>query len=314
MVGAAVCLIVHFSCLTLHAQYYLPSATEILWEVTNQPPKNLWTYRVVPCSFSPMVLSNALALASLQATNRVSIPKDKNGFLSFQDRPAQLWSRALTFEPRQGEILFHRRTVLPKIPEDVPEKEAVSRLARQCASLLGIDAAELVEKAERTQKCSSQAGGEICARGVLFTRLLNGIEFYANGEDVRGGFLIDFGSFGTARLFNSIWPTAERSFARPFPAQTEITGWIKAGKAVMEADQDGSFDFARLNDLSAAPKLIITKVTPYYDEVTPQDPDAAILIAPFLKLDVIGQCDTKRITGHLLCLIAADGSKNAPDK
>jgi hypothetical protein len=234
--------------------------------------------------------------------------------VSFQDRPDQFWSRSLTIEPARGDILFRRRIDMPTNAQGVPGEESVASLARKCAALLGIDPAQLVEKTKRIQKCAPPQANEICSRGVFLARLLDGIEFYANGEDDRGGFLIVFGSFGEVESFDLIWPAVERLSAKPFPAPGEIMGWIKAGKAVLALDEDGSLDFTRLNDLTAASKLTIMKVTPYYDEVPSEASKAAILITPFLDLHVTGWRDSKTITGHLLCLIPSDGDSRPSSK
>ena len=229
---------------------------EIIWNApAGELPKNLRIYKMDPQTFSPAVISNAMALASFQWKDLVSPPGYK-AVLCFQDSKDEFWTRALTIIPQFGQILYRVRAN-PTNSAAVPNDEEVAKRTWKYLAQFQIDPSQLIEKPEnrRIEFCEGSTTN-VCARGIFLTRKMDGIEIRELG------FGMDFSSGGQIKGFYLVWPVLEVSETFQVVSPDQIVAWVKKGKAFPTEDE--LKNPATIKNLTAAQKLIITKITPEY--------------------------------------------------
>ncbi|HVU06957.1 MAG TPA: hypothetical protein VHG89_00270 [Verrucomicrobiae bacterium] len=261
----------------------------IVWQATNQWPKNLWTYKMlVPRPFTAEILSNAVILASLESRG---FPKPSTQYTCFYADDCQQCSCVLpcyfSIEPESGRIQFtepHKNNLSEAIPSD----DDMVKVALECAARFGLAGASLIPRKDYVMLCDSN---RICGRGIFLSRSLDGIGFCGNGNDNWGpeGFGIEFGGDWQVRSFVFVWPTLERDKSSRALNADEIISCIRAQKTVVlpNGDEDGYFN--RIKSLAAAKKLTVTRITPYYNEGvygdTSEDPPK--MVSPYAELEAV---------------------------
>ena len=245
--------------------------TEILWRAPMDGlPKSFWTYkRLPPQPFSTSVISNTIILASLQ---------DK-GFPKPSMEPFYIWSAPnpcgmsfsiFSIQPANTSISYSSPTQNLST-DNVPDAEAVTKRAFECARRFGLDQGQVIPK---NIFCSSNAAGcddtltnGICARGIFLSRKLDDVSFFGDANNGSDGFSIEFGSHGQIRSFSLVWPNLKPAQESQTASPQEIIRCIREHKVEVEVLPDeGPNYFGRIKKLAEAKTFAITKITPYYAE------------------------------------------------
>jgi hypothetical protein len=294
--------------------------TEIIWQATNQLPKNLWTYkRLPPHPFSTTVISNAVVLASLE--HKISPTSSTNDFFYHEAFPPNypgMIPDIFCITPKSATISYG----LPHLStntSDIPADKILVQRAWACAAQLDVDPAQIAFK-EMTSRFNQDENyddltNQLCGRGVFLSRRLDGILFFSMGEDaLDDGFWIEFGSHGQICGFSLVWPDLKRVEIQPVASTQQITACIRAYKTMLLPKGEEPGYFERIKNLGKARKLIITKVTPYYregvygDMTTDNEPPPTI--TPFAELEAVADFGNSSVTVKLLTpILSTEASK-----
>jgi len=283
--------------------------TQIVWQApTNHLPKSFWIYKRLPARpFSAAVISNAIALASLQdkefpkpSTNAFFIWSAPNGCgvsrSIFSIIPA---STAISFSSPDQNLLTN----------DVPDAKTVSKRAFEYAARFGVGPVYLlpmrVYAASNAVGCDTVLTNGFCARGINLVRKLDGVGFFSLGsgcDDVEG-FSVELGSHGQVRAFSLVWPNLERDREVSIASPEEIIGFIRRQRFIV-MPEDGENYFQRIKMLAQARQFTITGITPYYAEgtlgETPTDDVPPPIITPSAELDGVADLGNSNVTVRLL--------------
>ena len=133
----------------LEGEPFNPSTnSEIVWSApTNNLPRGLWIYKVMPEAFSAAVVSNAMNICHFQK-NDLAQPPDKNQIV-FKNKNKFNQSHVLSIAPTLGGMDYNSQWDY-KIPiEDVPSSDEAETLARDILFQLGIDRSSLADKVQK---------------------------------------------------------------------------------------------------------------------------------------------------------------------
>jgi hypothetical protein len=218
---------------------------EIIWSATNQFPSNVWIYKVVSQEFSPMVISNLMALGNFTEKNRSTPDGRPNTYKQLRYYENIEGNRQLSIYPPYGYVYYRdeRATVVPpELPKGVPEESDVLPLALKWVGLFGLAPVELARKEysfdydilreKQTQTWVDKTNGhhsDVILRGIFFTRCVDGISFTSGGSD--GGFQIAFGNDGTVAEMELVWRNLKRHKCCKVASPTQIISFIKKGDA-----------------------------------------------------------------------------------
>jgi hypothetical protein len=294
------------------AQLFYPSENlKVEWKAaTDALPKKLWIYKSIPQNFSAAVISNAMALASFKTNDFAGSPDNEPTALLFYDHKGQFWTRSLDIMPRVGQIAYRVQGDLVGPAQGVPREEQIKKQAWDYVVRLGIDRAQLVEKAVTTQNCERDKTGKeftngICAREMHLARRVEGIEM----RDF--GFWLRLGKQAELRMFSLLWPGLDPFESHSLASTEQINKWIKEAKVYMALEDDGTFDMTKCKELSKANKLTITKIIPIYAEgdvrkygQVPKDSDER-MFSPYAELEGVAELGSKTMNCRLLCPILA---------
>jgi hypothetical protein len=287
----------------LEGQPFRPSQVEIEWKApTNDFPKKLWVYKIVPQSFSGAVISNAMAIGSFEPRHLLN-PRDKN-LLQFQnsrERP----TRYLRIAPASGWMTYYdgqAKAEMTEPVEGVPDVREAEFLARDYLQKLGIDRLQILSRrgyaSDQTRakvaKDGTDVNPEVIARGVSLVRQVDGIAFYGRGN--LGGFWIDFGNKRRVAAFDLLWRGLLPADLHDTASAAEIVERIQAGESVLQVPKN----------LSAAKRLTILEVTPYYLGTPWEKPQDFLYPVAALKVAVGTSEDD---TVELLCPFLAEQSR-----
>jgi hypothetical protein len=209
-------------------------------------PKTLWIYRTGPMAFSPLVVSNLLAVSSFSEKDRKDFGGTNQLFygntggnpnlrLSFADG---------VIEYRTDDLRNYGPTNLTK---GVPATNQLFTMLTNFLPRLGISASELARKENSTapdvafvvdQTVFSVNHGFITNvpfRGIRFNRSVDGAEL--KGEGGRGE--IDYGEYGQIIEIWLEWRNLERVKLFETATPDTIIKWIKEGKGVYWPHLDG---------------------------------------------------------------------------
>ena len=313
LLAAAVCAGDGASPSSLAQSYTPPASVEFQWEA-QIPQLKLHIFKALPHFYPTATIAVALAFAGLSTNDQVPTPPNSpKGTLWFDRRDNS--SRVsisgpinpgLIVRPQSGTISFNRylKSVSPlEEAEEVPNDEAVASVAWQCASAFGINRNQLVEFGKRIQKCEPNtprqaAKTDICARGIVLARLVDGNEFYAGRDFITSGFVLDLTSHEQIQDFQLIWPELEVVKTCTLPSREQVEQWMRQGKAAFVPDEDPATLKRTMTELNAAPKVTICSIKPYY---TPTSAHGDT-IGPVLKLEM----KTATATAYLLCPVKID--------
>ena len=135
----------------------------LVWNApTNDLPRDLWVYRVLPAEFSPAVVSNLMTLGSFTAEDRRTIPNHPQTF-SFITKNTR---KTLWIDSERGYFNYaDSEADKMKIVEGVPDEKQTFQLATNYFQKLGIDPSQLAKKVT-VQTC----GHTPLTRKRFFTR------------------------------------------------------------------------------------------------------------------------------------------------
>jgi len=280
----------------------------IVWSVpTNSWPSSLWTYRVVPQSFSPAVISNLMALGKFTERNRTNIPGRppfNNSQMSYFSN--EKGTRYLGILQPLGWIYYKDEAAESLTnPICVPNDDEALQLANEYLRVIGIDRSQLSEKSDgfqlrvyrelgRATWLDEQNHKEISAtnsRGVYFIRRIDGVDFIGLG--VQGGVFFNFGNNAQLIDLKIVWKGLEPSQLHKTLDQHEFVKMFAEGRGKWNPP------LANLNDIK---KITITRVAPYYRGVDGDD-DEATLIKPFAFLTTIIDYGNTHVAGYWECQI-----------
>ena len=207
----------------------IPSGTngiEIIWRVpTNHWPTTLWTYKIVPHTFAPPVISNLMNLGAFTMANLTNVEKQP----PFKDKQLLYFAnsertRYLGIFPPYGWIYYKDRKAglgAKKQAAGVPGEEAAYQLALEYLRLFGIDRSQLATKGDSTalrvfkevehhgwfDKAKGTNVEDVSLRGVFFPRRIDGIDF--SGIGPLGGVHISFGNDRKIADLEIVWKGLE---------------------------------------------------------------------------------------------------------
>ena len=243
---------------------------EVHWNITNTTlPSKLWVYRVQPADFTPLMISNLLALGSLSSTDRTNLsPHSDTNTLLFISRDG---AKSLWIHSAWGSVEYKDKTAEhSKSPKGVPTEDRVLQLAKELLPTLGINQSYLAKKTDGDELKTfytaatvfsykgKTAQTNVQSRGVFFIRSVDGVDF--SGIGVNGGCRIDYGGEGKISRINLIWRRLERDRLCKVATQEILEKWLQAGKGILLPTPD---DWEPIN-WQTVKKLSITKITPYY--------------------------------------------------
>jgi hypothetical protein len=153
----------------------------LTWMATNRLPATLMIYKVSGQAFSPSVLSNAMAIGSFRAINRVT-PVEK-GLWHFQDKQDKTYmTRYLKVSPMQGWVRYYDGKAKGFPVEGVPTWERAESLAMDYLERLGGDTNQVGRNTSRVEGTTTSfdgKGGEatnkvVHSRGLILYRQIDG--------------------------------------------------------------------------------------------------------------------------------------------
>jgi hypothetical protein len=279
---------------------YLPSTNiETVWRATNDLPRQLWVYQVVPQNFSMAVISNLLQISGFSWKNLTKRPdpyvEDKKLLRFVNDK--QNWTRYLEIAPTLGWVEYYAGSQAKPPFEGVPSEEETKSLAMDVLFQLGIDRSLLKEgrRLEGIQGSLSRDGQKlttnVVSRGVSFGRKIDGIESRNSGC-----FSIDFETHARITKFSLSWRNLQPYRACPVATPDEIMNFIKTGQTILPVQ---SYDWTGADH---AEKLTIVEATPiYFDREGDKSLD---FVYPYVGLIVEANLEnSKRATFYLECPI-----------
>jgi hypothetical protein len=260
------------------------NSVELIWNVpTNSWPSTLWTYKIVPQSFSPSVISNLMALGCFAEGDKTNIP----GKPRFTDDGMSFFSnekgtRYLEIIQPLGWIVYHDRDAdSVKEPSGVPSEDEALRLSTEYLRVFGIDRSQLASRGEQLRtyrdigrsSWNDEARGKEMevtnSRGVFFPRKIDGVDFIGLG--VQGGVYFNFGSNAKLIDLKINWKCFE-----PYQLNKTLDGKEVLAKFNRH---EGKWNPA-LENPNNIKKITFTGISAYYRGVSGDD-DETTTIKPF---------------------------------
>jgi hypothetical protein len=295
---------------------------DLVWDApTNELPSALWVYRVLPAQFSPMVISNLMALGSFTLRDRKP-PRNPAwnhpNALYFSDASGK---KILGIYPHLGFIEYRdARADDLNMTEGVPDEREVVRLGTNYLRQLGIGFAELARQPHSSElrayvrtpftllfKPNNVTITNIHRRSVSFVRRLDGVDFLGR-TGVQGGFDIDFGHHAKVHELSLRWRKLEREALYPVARPETVIKWLREGRGVQAfSSVVESSDHV---NLASVKKVTITQVTPYY--FGQSEDISQRRIYPFAKLETIVDTGRTNVPVVVYCPIIDEGA--APKK
>jgi hypothetical protein len=272
----------------LEGQAYQPSTNiDIVWKATNDLPRGLWIYKVMPEAFSAAVVSNAMVIGRFQKKDFSKgdhpLLKDKHLIYFFDWNEPNRRRRSLYIAPTLGAMEYQSEADATAPVEGVPTSDEAEMLAREILFQLGIDRSLLADKVQKgyddtTTKFDrnrKQLGPpQVNRRGVAFARRIDGVLLSQSWS-----FLIHFGNHGAVEDFSLNWRNLLPYESRHVLTTNQIVEAIKSGKAVL-AEQ-----FGDLTDLNQTKKLTVLKITPRY--YNGRKGEALEFLHPYADLELV---------------------------
>ena len=204
--------------------------------------------------------------------------------------------------------------------ESLPNDESAVARAWASAAQLGLDTNQLKMKNWTSHVCGFDEHGHenierrIGGRGVFLSRKVDGLLFFATGDDGwNEGFWIEFGSQGNIRAFSINWPGLQRFASHPTADPQQIVACIRARKIFVLPNANEENYSKRIKTLSDAKKIIITKMTPYYGEgiygETPRDDEPPKWVRPVAELEAVGSFGNSNAVFRILSPILLEDAQ-----
>jgi hypothetical protein len=328
MRGGAIPILLGALCIASHAanvpfeqlgHVFNQTNVNLIWNApTNDLPRNLWVYRVLPSKFSPAETSNLMTLGAFTDADRRPVPNHPQT-LSFVVLDTK---RTLRIDPERGYFTYtDSEADKMKIVEGVPDEKQAFRLATNYFPMLGIDPSQLAKKdggsGLRTFSAYGQAvlyrglkqpayATNVHMRGVYFIRSLDGVDFVGTGG--RGGYMIEFGHDAKVSSITVSWRKLGRDKLYPVANPVTIMKWIREGRVVCESSPDYAIEWPSLKNMT------INKVTPYYFGEVYSEPQN--FVSPFATIEAAVETGQTNLTVYLHCPIIDETKpsvKQSPD-
>jgi hypothetical protein len=268
-------------------QPFSGASNEIIWKASTRGiPPTVKIFKVVPTTYSPVMVSNLLQLADLTEQNRKrtiqsGVLGGKN-VLTYENREG---TRHLDLIPSEGTIALHKAGVIagPKeVVIGVPDTNGAVAKVFDLLPLLGINKTEIATNMpgkpipytflEQTDFHKDKATGKVVSnvisRGVSFYRQIDGIPVWGVA-----GIFAHFGNESKLSDLSVTWRMVKLREECPVPTSADFTARIRSGRALIRKEQ------AEL----AFKRLTISKVILYYWESDASKQQSAIY--PFAVLE-----------------------------
>lgn len=222
-------------------QFY-SKALEVEWKLpTNQLPAVVRIFKVVPTTFSSVIISNLVSWGGFTKTNRIWFSEDgkriPNDTLVFRKNNDRQW---LTIDPASGQAKLYNPIFPWAMPEGVPDKPRAYLLATNILRRLGISTNELILEDARPKAWFYEGettiypkGSEPITRrshmGVEFRRQLDGIPCV--WEHIH----IDFETHEQITQLEIEWRSLMPSKPYSVASAKQITAWIEEGRTRVQS-------------------------------------------------------------------------------
>lgn len=246
------------------------SKVEIVWASTNELPKGLWTYKVVPQEIPMAAISNLMFALDFKWNNltKFSDPqiKDKN-LIFFADKKTG-WNRFLKIAPTLGRVEYYEPSENEIDTNGVPNASELERLANEILFELGIDRSSLTDEhigyesiRGKLSKYGQRLTTNLVSRGISFNRKVDVSRF--------GGmpcFMAIFESHERLQSLTVSWPKIQPKQAFFTLTSDEIINGIKGGETVFPKQ------FCEMSDMENAKRLTVEDVIILYMNQKPNSP------------------------------------------
>lgn len=273
---------------------HLSTNAQITWAVgTNSYPEKLWTYKILPNTFTRQLISNAVVLASFE---RFGFPKPSTNEVVFWDHTREgddPLAGCFAVLPKFSEISFRVRNWQMGSSNDIPNPQMIAKKAWECAAKLGLDISLLSQGVIEDNGCEYDDKGHLTPHGYIggrsinLVRKLDAVDFQEDSE----GFSIEFGSHGIIRSFALNWPNLQRDREFHTVSPGQIIGFIRAHKSPVFPNKNETTFFERIKSLSQTKTLIITKISPRYGEgifgEVPNEGEQPKSVTPYAEIQAV---------------------------
>jgi hypothetical protein len=277
-----------------------PAGLKIIWAVPTNvwpPDYKIWTYKVVPQTFSDAVISNAMVIGGFTIEDKLTLNKDIFGF---RDRTND--SHGLEIQPALGYMQYYdghadnyayetvtvngeKMTVsLPST--GVPDLPEATRLTLKYARMLGIEVSQLARKPHSdefdlhwivkrkswTDPRTKKEIEETNDLGVCFTRCIDGFAVSQFGD-----FEVDFGDHAKVSQLIVSWRNLQ-----PYKLNDNFVTPEQVVKSII----NGQTPLPRLErPFDQIKTVTITNATPRYNRKPGDQP--MDFVVPALQLDAV---------------------------
>ena len=251
---------------------------DIRWPDAPKFPREVWVYNLLPNTFSPEIISNAMALCSF--TEKDKVAEDKNEVV-FQNGNG---ARSLSISFASGEIQYEtpeHRYGPTNLAIDVPDLKRLPLIATNLYYKLGINFSDLTGRFD-TNRIQYLAPAmtlfyvgddtitNIPYRTIMFERFVDGMPIAHRNNR------FNVGEHGAVSKIAITWPKLERVKSYRTVSPKDVIKFLRAGNAVrgpVPTNIEGI-------DWPSIKSLTIKKAVPSYQV------DGSRLF-PFLYLDAV---------------------------
>jgi hypothetical protein len=236
---------------------------DVRWEATNEFPRKVWTYQLLPNDFSPEIISNIMILCSF--TEKDKVQQDTNG-VTFKSPDG---SRTLSISFPSGGIRYDtpepHYVLKPDFFKGVPPMEEMPELTKNILQTMGIELSEIQKKTNGIPYFYfSERGYEYFpnhtvvtntwARTVVFRRSVDGMVVVGTICELY------FGEHGKISKLSITWPRLQRIKSYRTVSKKDVINFLREGKA----DRGPAPDNAPYIDWPSIKSVTITEAMPSY--------------------------------------------------
>ncbi len=297
------------------------SDLQVRWETLRNPwPSKLCTYRVEPTVFSPLVISNLMAITGYTANDMTTYGSNGMTFGS----PKKAGTLGVSFPLGSIEYWTTAPFGPTNLAENVPEEKELFRLTTNLIAQLGIGLSELVRKPKsaepdiryiETQTVFTYKGGfitNITSREAHFSRrLIDRVEFigfYRGGNGV-----IEYGDHGKILKISISWRKVICDKALRTVTPKMIMRWMREGKVLPE-NMPGT-DGPPIRSWAGVKRVTITSARAVCLGPGGLDsPASPIELRPFAALEGTVYIGTTNFDVEIDCPLFEDSSNNRGKK
>ena len=252
---------------SLGEQFY-SKTLEIEWKLpTNQLPRTVRTFKVVPVKFSHAIISNLVSWGGFAESNRVwatddGTQIDRNTFV-YRKNGIRQW---LVINPALGLAHLYNPLLSWRMPEGVPDESRSYELATNILLQLAISTNELILQSGKPRawfypgETTSREITHRSSMGIEFRRQLDNVPCV--GECIH----IDFEDHEQITQLEIDWRGLKPSKPYPVANYDQMTTWIKEGRARVQSFE-GPMD-ARFLHASDIKRITIIGANAHYSKAT----------------------------------------------